>query len=617
MENHYSTREGETSMKKRSFLKTFTLFVAALILPLLLLGTVSVILTQTYLRTTIDQNNRLVLNQIKFNLELILNQINQLSLNYDINSTVGHQLDIGLQSTASTYSSNNALNVIQRFSQAESLSRPYIHSIYIYFDSAANRFFSSEKGITNLNEAIDSGWYTGYRNQDPSVSLWSELRDVRRYSFERPTRVITIYRRTFSRQGVIVLNLLPDYIESQPYFDQPVGIQSPYIVILNESNDVILQSSELPPQISIDFSRLSKSISDSFSIVANGNPYIINKVESDAYGWKYISIVPQSALYNLPSQITFTMCWIFGICLLLGLFLAYRISRRNFNQLNNIAELLNAAEQGKPLPAITSSRWKDEYTYITDNLIKTFVEQQYTRVALSEKIFRFKTLELLALQSQINPHFLFNTLKTIYWKSYNLTGGPNDVSSMIESLSDLLSYSLGEPQDMVSVQAEIRQTRNYLDIQKIRFQDKFNVIWQVEDSALEKKIIKLILQPIVENSIYHGIMDKEKKSCIRIKIEMCGDMLRFTVTDNGLGMPRDILEKLRKRLSRNSNPQQEIRHIGLYNTAKRVAIKYGDRACVIVRSKYNWGTSVVIAIPADKFPDAPDEVPVPENGGDS
>lgn len=584
-------------MKKKSFLKNFVLYLLSLIIPLIILSSVSIILSHGYLYRTIDQNNRLVLDQTKYNVELILNQINNLSLTYDLNSTVGYYLDIGLQNKTSTYNSTNVLNVIKTFLNVESQSRPYIHSIYVYFDSTQDRFFSSKDGIANLNTALNTDWYASYKKQDPSVKSWSELRDMKQYSFEKPTRVISIYRRTLSRQGVIVLNLLPGYIKAQPYMNEPVGGQYPYILILNEANQVIMQNTDLPFTSDVDFSELAKNPTDSFSVKVENELYTVSKVESVEFGWKVISIMPRSALYKLPTQITITMCLVFGLCLLLGFLLAYRASRRNYRQINNIVELLNAAEQGRPLPAVTSSRSQDEYTYITDNLIKTFVEQRYIKIALSEKIFRNKTLELLALQSQINPHFLFNTLKTIYWKSYNLTDGQNDVSKMIETLSDLLNYSLGQPQEMVPIRAEIHQTHNYLEIQKIRYPDKFDVLWQVDDTLLDIRIIKLILQPVVENSIHHGIIAKEERSCIKIKLHRRRGLICFTIIDNGLGMQKEVLEELRRQLSQTFNPKQEIRHIGLYNTAKRVTINYGEGASITVRSKYLRGTSVTIAIP--------------------
>lgn len=121
--------------------------------------------------------------------------------------------------------------------------------------------------------------------------------------------------------------------------------------------------------------------------------------------------------------------------------------------------LLDSAAQGGELPELPASRYQDEYEILTDNLVKSFLEQRYKKLESSERTFHVKALELMALQAQINPHFMFNTLKTIYWKSYSLTDGANDVSSMIESLSGILHYSLENPGSMASVREEIQQTK--------------------------------------------------------------------------------------------------------------------------------------------------------------
>lgn len=218
---------------------------------------------------------------------------------------------------------------------------------------------------------------------------------------------------------------------------------------------------------------------------------------------------------------------------------------------------------------------------------------------MKKRIYCTKALELMALQTQMNPHFLFNTLKTIYWKAYSFTDSPNDVSRMVEKLSDMLSYSLDSPQKEVPVSMEIHHTFNYLEILKMRHKDKFDYICQCDDSILDIKVIKLILQPIVENSIYHGIMEKEGKCRIKINVSMQNGVLRFIVIDNGIGMTADALAQLRKEHLETADQYSETQRIGLYNTAKRLALRYGDSAGIHIRSKYRYGTSATITIPID------------------
>ncbi|MDK2800407.1 MAG: two-component system, sensor histidine kinase YesM [Clostridiales bacterium] len=214
---------------------------------------------------------------------------------------------------------------------------------------------------------------------------------------------------------------------------------------------------------------------------------------------------------------------------------------------------------------------------------------------LSERKYKLQTMELLALQSQMNPHFLFNTLQTIYWKVCSFTGKSNEVNRMIENLSDILRYSLETGEMNVTLEEEIKNTISYIEIQKIRYKDKFDVIWEYDDDIKQLKVVKLLLQPLVENSIYHGIKEKEGKSYIKIKINHSNHWIKIVVIDNGLGITPEKLIKLQEKLNQD---QDYSEHIGLFNTNKRLMLTYyGNQFRIKIRSKMGWGTAVYIYIP--------------------
>lgn len=590
-------------MKPRTFLKTFLLIIIALIVPLLLFFIISISFTQNQIRSTSENDNYAYLQQIRFNTDLILNQIDQLSLSYDLNSEIGLQLDQCLQRNGSSYASTQAQSIIQAFASSESISRPYIQSIYIYFDYSAERFFSFTEGVKSVDNTSDTGWIENYKKQADDVSLWTEVREIQPYSFGNPIPILSIYRRTVSRPGVIVMNLYPEYIEDT-FYEENNAENTPYIAVLNEEGTIILQNDHSPFDTQVDLSSLCEKEEDSFSVDLDGMPCLVNRLTSDEYNWTYLAIVPQKALYHLSSQITLIFCLVLVLCILLGLLLALSFTYRNYRQMKNIMNLFQAAESGSPLPSTKFSYMQDEYAILTDNLIKTFIEQRYMRLAVSEKMFHMKMLELQALQAQINPHFLVNTLKNIYWMSCSLTNGPNKVSEMIDALSGILYYSLRAPFEVVPLEEELLQTRNYLKIQMTRYSDRFTADFQYDDDILQEKTLRMILQPVLENSIQHGILAKEGADHIKIRIRREGDLLVFTISDNGAGMYRDDLEKLRRRLYADTIPEQEIRHIGLLNTAKRLSLRYGSQAKILIKSKHGFGTVVTIQIPLN-IPESP------------
>ena len=204
-------------------------------------------------------------------------------------------------------------------------------------------------------------------------------------------------------------------------------------------------------------------------------------------------------------------------------------------------------------------------------------------------------MELKNLQAQINPHLLYNTLQTIFWKTVGLTGSSNEASKMIEYLSDILYYVLSIPGHIVFLKQELKYTDSYLNIQKIRYSGKFEVIWNYDEALISCKVVKLLFQPILENSILHGIEPGEKeKYLIKISIWEKDNNLHVRITDNAVGIDRDNLEKLREKIK---NDDHAAKHIGLSNVAKRLLLLYGKQAGFTIQSKKGHGTSIHLYFP--------------------
>ncbi|WP_158560300.1 sensor histidine kinase [Paenibacillus contaminans] len=579
-------------MKKRFFLKNLTLFLILLLIPLIIFGASSIALTQNELKNNINTNNASLLKQTKENVELVLNEIDQLSLVYDTNADIGFEMDAILQSSSATYEINAVTKIIKGFMNADPSARPYIYSIYVYYDSAGSRFFSSSEGVAGLANVSDKAWYESYRNQERNKTFWTEAREIKRTSFdENPLQIMSIYHRMSSRNGVIVLNILPQYIENILTSVTPLPDQS--ILIMNADKQILFKNSTTALLQDIDLKQISESPQDFFTMKFASGTYIISKHQSERYGWQYLSIVPQHTLYEFPSELSGFMLMLLLAAFVIGLGLAYFITKRNYGQISKIVHILDSAESGNPLPPM-SDRIKDEYSYIINNILKTFIEHSFLKIALSEKKFRMKAMELTALQAQINPHFLFNTLKTIYWKSYALSGNQNEVSHMIENLSDLLDYSLSKPEELVTLEEEIRRTLSYTEIQQVRYKDKFEMIWDVDEEVSRYTVIKLILQPIIENSIYHGIREKEGKSKIKVKAFALKGFLRLSIIDNGAGINPETMKKIKEKLK---DSEDYSDHIGLFNTDKRLKLTYGEEYGVQLKSKHGFGTVVSMCIP--------------------
>lgn len=215
---------------------------------------------------------------------------------------------------------------------------------------------------------------------------------------------------------------------------------------------------------------------------------------------------------------------------------------------------------------------------------------------------QIKLAELRTLQAQINPHFLYNTLDSIVWMA---EARKNDqVIRLVQALSHFFRISLSKGRDVISIEEEIEHIRNYLVIQQMRYRDILDYDIQVDPDILNRQVLKMTLQPLVENALYHGIKNKRGKG--RIEIRGWRDNPRvicLQVTDNGIGMTPERLEEIRRSLSRGIEIQsarpEEIRHqgFGLRNVHQRIRLYYGEPFGLRVESSYMAGTSVILKIP--------------------
>jgi two-component system sensor histidine kinase YesM len=192
-----------------------------------------------------------------------------------------------------------------------------------------------------------------------------------------------------------------------------------------------------------------------------------------------------------------------------------------------------------------------------------------------------KEAELLALQSQINPHFLYNTLDSIFWMAERAKC--KNISKMVLNLSKLFKLSLNNGDKFTTIKREFEHIYTYLEIQNIRYRGKFKTLINIDPDLLDKKIMRLIIQPIVENSIYHGIEPMSGDGLIEINGVQENNTISIVVRDNGIGFNTDEIE---------------TRGYALKNINKRIKLNYGNEYGLLIKSRKNEGTTVTIRIPA-------------------
>ena len=217
-------------------------------------------------------------------------------------------------------------------------------------------------------------------------------------------------------------------------------------------------------------------------------------------------------------------------------------------------------------------------------------------VQVTDEQIRLRNAEFELLQSQINPHFLYNTLDTIVWLAES--GDMKKVVSMVESLSNFFRTSLNQGKELVTIEEELKHVRSYLEIQQVRYQDILEYDIDVPEELNGYLIPKITIQPLVENALYHGIKNKRGLGKITLSGQKLDDSFELLVNDNGIGMSAERLNQVRDRIS-NADDNADNGVFGLHNVNERIRLKFGDDFGISIDSTYMEGTTSCVRLPLE------------------
>lgn len=318
----------------------------------------------------------------------------------------------------------------------------------------------------------------------------------------------------------------------------------------------------------------------------------ITTVQSIEYsGWKMVGISYVNEIVENRQNFNqlIIVILLFGIVFIAiaSFFISYKISQ----PIKRLEHQMNRIERGDFNIDSLEVKGEDEVKQLTKafnimilrikNLMKQIVREQET----------IRKSELKALQAQINPHFLYNTLDSIIWMNENKNY--DGVTDMVSALAKLFRISLSHGREIITIKDEVEHAKSYLVIQKIRYKNKFNYMIDVPEELENYMTVKLILQPIIENAIYHGINKIEDKGLITISVKREMNKILFMITDNGYGIDESLMESILTREVSGENSSG----VGLKNVDERIRLSYGDEYGISIKSEEDVGTSVTISIP--------------------
>ena len=549
--------------------------------------------------------NTNTLNQIQETMDNMIEDLRIVTLNFSVNRRLQDSLKQILRKETLHFEDYRELDSIQNMLIISHFARTYIQSIYVYFNNDHGQFISSVDSLTTLENHPDKSWYYSYLNVPMEKISWLERRTIHQAGqFRNPIQVLSFFKRIYdtsfrSYNGVVVFNVFYNYIENT--LNALSAFKDHAIFILDENYDFIAVNDPVYNYLLSHIHGLPSGVAE-FSLVPPGRSrrevYVVTQAISNN-NLRCIVVVPRSSMFELPDYL-FRM-YILYICvaLIAGLSLTLYFAHNYNKQIRTIISIFESAKEGKFIASENRAfEIKNSYQYILYNIINTFIEKDYLSTQLSERKYKGRLNELLALQSQMNPHFLFNTLQTINMKALSLGQGHNEVVYMIEHLSSLLRYSLTDLSGYVRLEEEISNAKSYIAIQSIRFKDAIKLTWKYDDSVLNFMTIRLLLQPLIENSILHGLNEHEITGEILIAIEEEPDYLSIVVADTGIGIPENRLKDIRKELEKEDDQHD---HIGLFNTNRRIKLAFGDIYGISIESENGYGTIVQIKLPNIKL----------------
>lgn len=333
---------------------------------------------------------------------------------------------------------------------------------------------------------------------------------------------------------------------------------------------------------------------NSFTTWIKGKEYLVTSYISDYVGWRYVSIIPVNELMkeNIKS-IKNVLMSIAVVTIILFITFTYFFNSFFYKPVKTLINGIRASVKNHGEMDFKVKR-KDEIGFIFSSVNDILKENnKLVKEVYEQKIFS-KIAELRSLQSQINPHFLYNSLDTAI--SMIMLNDSSKAAYIIEALIKLFRHSLGKSDEIITVRQEMENLGSYIAVQKIRYLDSITFEMEFNDGIMDCKILKLMLQPLVENSIYHGFGQKKDPGNIMITGEKCGDLLVFIVEDNGAGITEQRLEEIRSLIDSNEFDHENF--YALQNINKRVKLYYGDQYGITVESKELEWTRVILTLPA-------------------
>lgn len=393
--------------------------------------------------------------------------------------------------------------------------------------------------------------------------------------------------------GIFVMHIDSKYIRD--IYNDVNLVGNGYIVIVDNQGKIISTGQPDSKADRIEASivkEINAGQAGSLLQEINGSENLISYSTSKVTGWKVLSIVPTASLmkniYITTGIIILIACFIIIVIMIISI-IASSLIFRPIKQLQSQMKRVEAGDLNVQIQPVT----RDEIGDLTQGFLNMMSEVKNLLVRQEEEQKKLKSAELLALQSQINPHFLYNTIDVALW--YAKDSSSVEIQNILLSLARFYRISLNSGNNIISIANELEHVKSYIEIESIRFEGKFEVEYDIDEDILQYAIVKLTLQPLVENAIKHGIRKRPGKGRINIAGRREGENIKIMISDDGVGMTEAQMNDL---FSANGEYKVKSCGYGIHNVSDRLKLQFGKEYGLKYSSVKGEGTCAEILIPA-------------------
>ncbi len=537
--------------------------------------------TQNQVRTMSSNN----LSSASSHMDNIMNEAVQIAAKLSLDEDImGFLLTDTSDSSVSHEETLQAKKKLEQYASVFS----YIDSIYVYSSKSSYIVTDTEGGP--ISTFADTTWYDNFTER-----IYEPARMISRMKYGKYPYLVTYLLPVRLTQtqflGGIIVNI--DVNKMSEYSGEGDEVFLAYdgrgdILFSSDEQYLMQKWSRLPFTEQYD-----ENGPETQNVKVDGESMILSVRKSEEFGWRYAALSPISKYQSYRQDMVNFAGKLIGLVVILSLLGAVITSIYSYNPVRNIVSL--AKNPSAYDPDTAGAFRKDETNEIMENIIRNFYSNNELRKDLKEYLDITNKAQIAALQAQISPHFLYNTLENIRWQAIALGNGDNDVSTMILKLSELLRISLDTGHEIVTISDEVRNAKIYVDIIQQRYKDRLTVLWEIDPEVKHSQIVKVSMQPLIENAVSHGIKPKRGKGQVTVRAWREENQVYVMIEDDGIGMTQEECENLNANLDDIYALREN--HIGVRNVNQRLKLLLGETSGLRVESQEGSGTQVIMHFP--------------------